>query len=415
MMRYFIQLLLTIGLAIPSSLTWCMDDHRESRLHADSQLSLTLLLDSTLAQHPLAGALSSGKRVAEAEQDFSRRWIPDTIQLEGFHLSDRALDDIGTYENEVALSFPLWLPGEKNAQAELGSAASNKQISQANQFRWQVSAELRQLVWQLTLARRSWELAIDQERRLQELLEQVSLFTEAGELSRADQLAILQELAIWKSETLTLAADYQDAAREYVSFTGLKSIPAIISEELSSRDLIEQNHPALQLALMRAAEISAEAEVLRQGNSFRPAIQLFWRGYRGNFAEAGANAVGLGLSVPLGQSPRRKPEFARASQNLAQAEGAVQQMRRQLDLQLHEADHVLHTTRQQLTHSITMMETAQEKFVFDQLAYEIGDISTREWLRRLSEMKEIETSHELLLIRQGAAIAAYNQAVGETL
>ena len=49
------------------------------------------------------------------------------------------------------------------------------------------------------------------------------------------------------------------------------------------------------------------------------------------------------------------------------------------------------------------------------LAFELGEFCTREWLRRISRFREIERSHELLLIQQGAAIAAYNQAVGESL
>jgi tRNA threonylcarbamoyladenosine modification (KEOPS) complex Cgi121 subunit len=51
----------------------------------------------------------------------------------------------------------------------------------------------------------------------------------------------------------------------------------------------------------------------------------------------------------------------------------------------------------------------------DKLAFELGEIPLREWLRRLAQQKQIERAHELLLLQQGAAIASYNQAVGETL
>jgi hypothetical protein len=62
-----------------------------------------------------------------------------------------------------------------------------------------------------------------------------------------------------------------------------------------------------------------------------------------------------------------------------------------------------------------MIKTATEKYTLDRLAFELGEISTNQWLRRLSEYKEIERSHQLLQVRRGAAIAAYNQAVGESL
>jgi hypothetical protein len=86
-----------------------------------------------------------------------------------------------------------------------------------------------------------------------------------------------------------------------------------------------------------------------------------------------------------------------------------------LQLQLHEAEHVLHTTRARLENSEMMFEAASERFGLDKMAFELGEFSTREWLRRLSRFKTIERSNELLLIEQGAAVAAYNQAVGESL
>ena len=65
--------------------------------------------------------------------------------------------------------------------------------------------------------------------------------------------------------------------------------------------------------------------------------------------------------------------------------------------------------------SVSHAAAASERFELDKLAYDLGEFSTSEWLRRLSRLKNIERSHELLLIQQGAAIAAYNQAVGESL
>ncbi len=136
-------------------------------------------------------------------------------------MSDRVLDDTGAYENEVALSFPIWLPGEKKAQNRLAEILTASQVSGEAELRWRVSGQLRQQLWQLRLAARQWQLALEQEQRLSEVLAQVTLFAETGELSRADQLATMEELAIWKGETMLLEAEYMDAIRLYRSFTGL--------------------------------------------------------------------------------------------------------------------------------------------------------------------------------------------------
>jgi outer membrane protein TolC len=119
--------------------------------------------------------------------------------------------------------------------------------------------------------------------------------------------------------------------------------------------------------------------------------------------------------MPLGKSPRRAVEVARAFETYAGAEAELLETKRTLDLQLHEASHVLHTTRERLENSEAIMEAATERHRLDKLAFELGEFSTQEWLRRLSRFKNIERAHELLLIQERAAVAAYNQAVGESL
>ncbi len=259
-------LLFLAGLLI-SGASWAASEHEEPEVRIDSQITLYSLLETTLARHPYAGVLHAGQGTVEAEITYGKHWFPEVMEVTGFHLSDRQLDDIGAYENEVALSLPLWLPGEKRAQTTLGEVASTAQVSREAEFRWRVSASLRQKLWQLMLARRQWELALEQEQRLQDVLEQVTIFTEAGDFSRADQLATMQELAIWKSETITLEAAYQDAVREYQLLTGLLDVPADISEVLSEEQEIREDHPALQMAMDQFAKAAASSEVTRQGNS----------------------------------------------------------------------------------------------------------------------------------------------------
>lgn len=389
--------------------------HEETVVILDEHLTLSALLDRTLERHPQAGVVNAGQNTAAAEETFGRSWFPEAVELSGFHLSDRMMDDTGVYENEATLNFPMWFPGEKKAQSALGEASAANQASRERAFRWQVSGLLRQQAWRLMLTRRQWELALEQEQRLEEVLEQVTLFAEVGDTSRSDLLSTMQELAIWKSETISLEAAYQDAAREFVALTGSHDLPADLTETLSERQETGNGHPVMQQALDRVAKSSAAAEVVSQGDSARPSVNVFWRGFRGDRNSPDVNSLGLGFSMPLGKSPSRRPEIAQANEELAMAEADLLKTRRELELQLHEARHLLHTTEQQLAISETMMEAATERHRLDELAFELGEISVRQWLRRLSEIREIQQSHELLLLQQGAAVAAYNQAVGESL
>ena len=415
LIRKSLLAVLAVFCASSQNTAWAIQEHEGEELLFSDNLTLSSLLTTTLERHPQAGVLAARSATIDAETKYGNRWLPDSTELSAFHMSDRSFDDFGVYENEVALSFPMWLPGEKKAQSRLSEVLSASRASGQAEFRWRVSGQLRQQLWQLKLAVRQWQLAVEHEQRLGEVLTQVTLFAEAGELSRADQLATMEELAIWKGETMLLEAEYMDAIRLYRSFTGLEAFPAQIDEALSELQEIEQIHPALRKAKDRMAEASASTEVVRQHTNARPKIDLFWRGFRGDARSPDGNALGIGFAMPLGKSPRREPEVAKAYEVFAVAEADLLATKRELDLQLHEANHVLHTTRERLKNSDAIVKAATERYQLDKLAFELGEFSTREWLRRLSRLKKIERSHELLLIQQGAAIAAYNQAVGESL
>jgi len=411
----FSRLVLIAAGISAQSFAWAVQEHVAEQLLFDDDLSLSSLLATSVARHPQAGMLVARSATRDAESKYADRWLPETTELTAFHMSDQSFDDIGAYENEVALSFPLWLPGEKKAQSKLAESLTASRAGTEAEFLWRVSGQLRQQLWQLKLAVRQWQLAEEQEQRLSEVLQQVTLFAETGELSRADQLATMEELAIWKGETMLLEAEYMDAIRLYRSFTGLEIIPAQIDESLSTLQTVEAEHPALRQAMDRMAEASASTEVVRQRSNVRPSLDLFWRGFRGDTRSPDVNALGIGFAMPIGKSPRREPEVARAYEVFAMAEAEMLETKRQLDLGFHEANHVLHTTRERLKNSDVLIKTASERYQLDKLAFELGEFSTSEWLRRLSQFKKIEQSHELLLIQQGAAIAAYNQAVGESL
>jgi cobalt-zinc-cadmium efflux system outer membrane protein len=366
-------------------------------------------------RHPELGVLEARQHRARAEEDYADRWFPDSSLLRGYHLTDQPLDDAGLYEDEIAVSLPLWMPGEKKSRGKLAAALDSLTVSGEAEFDWRVSAEVREALWQLISARRQWELAGEQEAHLAKVLEQAVIFEQAGEISKGDRLAVLQELATWKAETLSQEARYQDAARVYRALTGAGTLPARFAEELSPATGITEDHPALRMAQDRVREISAALDAMRQGNTFRPSLQFFWRGQRPDRASSQLDSVGIGFEVPLGRSPSRDPEIAIVNEALAHAEAQYLRRKRELGLQLHEAEHTLHTTEMQLVNSFELMNAAEERRGLDQLALDLGEISMQEWLRRLSGYKAIQRSHEMLLLQKDAAIAAYNQAVGETL
>ena len=404
---------LSAGLSLVAIVAQAGEEHEFDVVFSE-QLSLHSAFETSASRHPDAGLPAAMRNRADAEQRFADRWIPDSPTLTGYHLSDRVLDDRGLYEDEVALNLPLWMPGEKRSRTGLAEHASALADAGAAEFSWQVAGEFRQALWTLIEARRSWELAGAQVRNLSDVLEQATLYEEVGDISRGDLLAVVQELAGLKAELLARDAEYRDAARTWRALTGMTVAPADHREVRSEATEITDTHPALSLARGRVAVASARLESLRQGNPIRPVVQVFWRVNRPDDYSPSDNALGLGFEVPLGHSPMRGPDVAEAEEALAGVEADLLKRQRELALQLHEAEHNLETLARQLEVSRERMQAADARLEMDRLALELGEISMQEWLRRLAAYREYEWSHEMLILRQDAAVAAYNQAVGET-
>jgi len=391
------------------------EDHAVHSVRVDKQLELDAVLEAVLERHPRAGVMDALASRAAAESRYSDAWFPDGASLIGYHMSDRNFDDIGAQESQVAMSLPLWHFGEKRAQADYGDSLSAESASARREWRWLASGSLRQSLWGLEAARRQWQLATEQEERLAGVLEQVRIQAAAGALARADELAALQEYGAWQSETLDREAAYQDAVRSYRALSGLEVMPAGLLETLSPGQEIDLEHPALARARDQVAHAEAGVELAVQKTGARPSLELFWRDNRADRELDPVNSLGIGLTVPLGRSPRGGAEIAGAEQTLAEARAHLAETQRELDLQLHEARHMLHTTGEQLAIADAMLSAGRERNQMDKTEFELGEISMSEWLRRLSAFRAIEQRHELLQIQRGAAIAAYNQAIGDTL
>ena len=389
--------------------------HEEPSIELDTALTLNAIAEIALRRYPQANVGLAEHAMAEAEYRAGKKWLPAGAQLSVSYLSDKARDDNGAYENEVALSMPVWGLGERRAQRRYGNSALVLSASLQSEMYWSLSGQVRDKMWALTIARHQWSLATEQEQRLGVMLAQVELLHRVGDLSRADFLAAQEELALWRGDTLRLEAEFQDAVREYQVLTGLTKMPASIEEILSAEQHIEDGHPALQRARDNIQVAQAALNNVTKKRESRPALQLFWRDSRGGYESADMTSLGIGISIPLGRPASKGVAIGKANVALVSARAELLRTQRLLELQLHEAAHELRTLKRQLANSDQLIRSAKERHKIDKLAFELGEIGLREWLRRMSRIKEIERSHEQLLLQQGAAIAAFNQAVGVAL
>ena len=378
-------------------------------------ISLQQVFAAARAAHPDRGVPVATARRADAESAYAGRLFPDSLRLAGFYLDDSLIDDTGFYEDEITLSLPLWLPGERGARRGLAEAAGRVNESAQLEFEWQVSAAVRTALWQLRQARAAWQLSLEQQSQLQSFYAQTLQLEEAGDIARADRLAVLQELATLRAATLNLEAELQDASFYYHALTGLDAAPVDILEARSSAEGVDDQHPALRVALDRVQQGKAALAAVEKGSASRPQLQLFWRETQADVFSDDIGSLGVGVEVPLGRSPQRLPEAAVLNEILALAEAHYLQRKRNLELNLHEAVHQLKVLGELRANSEELLEAARQRYELDQLSRDLGELSIPEWLRRAAAFMQVQRSHESLQLQYGAAIAAYNQAVGESL
>lgn len=380
-----------------------------------TELGLADLLASTRQRHPQAGMLIAARRRADAVRYQADRWIAGASSLSAFHIGDGLLDDNGFYEDEIALSLPLWLPGEKAAHQRHAETLEQNSQSRAAAWDWQLSGEVRSALWRVIFARNEWRMAGKQAEILDELMQGAERLEEAGDIAEGDRLAVAEEQAAWASHTIEKEAEYQDAVRYYRTLTGADALPAEPQETLSVRQELGEAHPALLDARDRLAAARLRMAALEESSGIRPAVQLFWRGTRPDRNTPRTDALGVGLEVPLGRSPARRILLAELDLEMAEAEARLLGLQRDLQMALHEAEHRLHTAERRLEAAAARLNAAEQRRSMDRLALELGELSTQEWLRRFNGWREAKLAQERLLIEQAAATAAYNQAVGESL
>ena len=133
---------------------------------------------------------------------------------------------------------------------------------------------------------------------------------------------------------------------------------------------------------------------------------------RGTRMDQYTDSLGLSFSIPLGRSGTANAAISDARRESADLEVALRRTQLLLEQTLHEAEHGLFVTRQQLAVSRQRSELADQQLEMARSAYELGETNllsvTISLQDALASHKEL---HELELMEQ-RLISEYNQSLG---
>ena len=374
-------------------------------------------VDAALQRSPQARTLEARSDETLAASAAARTWIAGSpviglAQRKGSEQNDMR-------ENEISLSAPLWLPGQKSARQTLAQAGIDDLQADLKAERLSIAGEVRERLWAVSAARAMLAEASDHQHHLQAIADEVMQRVKAGDLARTDGMLARQEVLAAKGTVALTQRRAAEAWSRYHLLTGQTDIPAALPEPLAEPiaaawpKLLEQ-HPRMLAAQATLHNAQMALKVIKATRSDPPVVALSMRRERDGGAAAARNSVGLALHIPIGTSARNQPLETAALTKIATA--AAQEAQTAATLRA-DAD----LARQQLEMSQQALDAAQERTLLTrehmrliEQAFRLGERALADLLRATILAHDAESAQRQEQVALNLAHARTNQALGVT-
>lgn len=377
----------------------------------DAGLDWHTVLERAVRRYPSFVELEARGREADAWAQRSRSLVAGRPSLTLGYRSDDPLDDYGLAEYETALTMPLWRFGERRAAGRIAASARAESAAAEKALVWEVAGALRDVLWDIEDAANGVELAAEALVLAEDIERIVTRRHALGDLPLEDTLLAESTVLERRAELIERRAALVDAEFAYELLTGMRARPpALVEAPVERRDF--SAHPLLSLARAEAARASAALELSARSAKGSPTLTIGPRRQRDALTDYYTDSVGAEVSIPVGGGAHADVDMAAARRQLAAAEAALASLERRLHANLHDALHTLETAESALALAQRRAEIAARYRDMGRTAFEQGEISLLELLRRDEAARAAARSARALEVQRGRAIAAVNQAVG---
>lgn len=373
---------------------------------------LSAAIEAALDQDPRRALAETQQLRAAGYRRQADAWLGGDPSASLLYRSDALTSDRGLEEYEAALSLPLRLPGQRDAQRALAESIAGQSAVDARRLRWQVAGEVLERLWNLRAAIEDEVLSDHQQAAAQALVDGVKRRVSAGELARAD-LLMARQAALRREVEHQQAESRQAAAQaDWEAYTGLREAPEPPPQTRPLENLAE-DHPLLEQRRRRLAEAQARRDALRRERTTAPELTLYARRDRGSSTEAYDNALAAEIRLPIGGSRAMAPQRAESEAALAQARVALAETRRQLELQAVASRQTLDRLQKAQSLAQAQNAVASERLQMSQRAFELGEIDLYLLLEARSEAVTAERQLRRLSLAYARAVSHHNHLLGE--
>lgn len=382
-------------------------------IEIDPALTLPQLVELTLEKYPDRLINEALIQQAEALQQRGDSWLAGSTALALDYSDDRIANDLGSREASAQLEFTVWNWGQRSAAQSVAEQAHSSAQKQSAAVKLEVTRLIREALWDMALAESRLQQAkftLDISARL---LEKVRRRVELGDLARADLLLAESEHLQNRSLFTQAEAEMMHSRKSYASLTQTTHVPANYQEQLSNIGTIQPDHPLLEAINALIARQQAGIEWAKSSDTInQPKVSIGAKSSRDQRGSDDTQSAGVGVVIPFGHGTYDAPEIAAAHLELNRALAQREHLQRQLEKALHEAEHALEVTREELSIAKELKQIAEAHLKMTETAFTAGEINLLDLLKIQARSLQAIRNAKEQDVKLQRNIALYNQAVG---
>lgn len=376
--------------------------------------TLPQVFERAWANFPLGRMLEAKQDEVAASRKLGEALFPGAPKVGLAQRSDRWNDNRGKLENEVEVSLPLWLPGQKAARQTLAAAEGEENSSALAAARLTLAGELRTALGAVLLARNEAEIAAQRQETASKLEADVARRVKVGEIARTDLLLTRQESAAARVAAAEAQSRLIRATQRYRVLTGSDALPDDPEEAVQPPARGDAPvHPHLAAAHALAERARADLALARESRRDAPSLGVQYRRERDQ-SGASADSVRFGITIPLASEVRNGPLIAAANTALIRSEAEYRRLASEVEAGVAEAKAQLEAARIGAELAAEQEQAAAERLVLLRRSFELGETALVELLRAQLQATEGRLELARSRVRLSIARANLNQARGIT-
>jgi len=386
-----------------------------TQLERSDSVTMNGLVQQLYEQYSVYQIDHAYQQQATANTNLANRLFAEPISLSVTHYNDVIGSSDGLQEWEAGVEMPLWLPGQKQQQLKLSEHLLAELPFQKQQTLLEISANIRNLVWNVAIAKVASDQAYQTWKLAQKLEQDVAIRVKAGDLAGTDGLLAKTYTLDMHSLYMTENAKFTQRLSSYKSVTGKQSLPARIDEQLSDNKKINSEHPSLAIYDQKIITLQTKQMLANYEGATHPSVSVGVRRERGDNSEDFNHSLGLGMSFAFDDTVYRQPAIANAAREIADVQVARQRLEVALNSTLVSSLQGLESKRQQLLLNEEHIETTQLYLKLQKRAFELGELELVTFLNSQQLAAKSVSRKQILEIEIKRTIANINQALGIVL